>query len=121
MNNIARIKERYLKDDLPRRLGGLAADLARIASSARHPAGSESVAAMLEESQYFIEWTAGDLVETDIEAAAELVDIQVMLALWRRAWADASQNPHQRSLLSLQAKKWSDQVLGYSGLLNTAS
>lgn len=121
MNNIARIKERYLRDDLPRRLGGLAADLARIASSARHPAGRESVAAMLEESQYFIEWTAGDLAETDIEAAAELVDIQVMLALWRRAWADASQNPHQRSLLSLQAKKWSDQVLDYSGLLNTAS
>jgi hypothetical protein len=107
-------KERYLRDPLPVRLGGLAADLARIASSARFPAAAASVEQMLEESQYFIEWTAA---EAEPEIAAELVDIQLMIAIWRKAWPDAQQSQAQRTLLSVQAKKWSDQVLDYSGLL----
>jgi hypothetical protein len=70
---------------------------------------------MLEESQYFIEWVAA---ETEPEVAAELVDIQVMVAGWRQVWAEAQSHPAHRALLSLQAQKWSEQVLGYSGLLN---
>lgn len=114
MKNFAETRARYLKDPLPRRLGALAADLARVASSARHTAGAESVALMLEESQHFIEWTAA---EAEAEVAADLVDIQVMLALWRRAWPEAQHNPTQRTLLSFQAKKWSDQILNYAGML----
>jgi len=70
---------------------------------------------MLEESQYFIEWTAA---EADPEIAAELVDIQIMLSLWRKAWPEAQHHQTQRTILSVQAKKWSDQVLGFSGLLD---
>jgi hypothetical protein len=117
MNNLAETRARYLADPLPKRLGALAADLARVASSARHPTRAESVALMLEESQHFIEWAAG---EAEPEVAAELVDIQVMVILWRQLWPDAKQQPAQRALLSLQAQKWSDQVLDYSGLLNEA-
>jgi hypothetical protein len=108
-------RERFLRDPLPTRLGSLAADLARVASSARHPTGAESAAVMLEESQYYIEWTAA---EAEPEIAAELVDIQRMIALWRKAWPEAQQYSAQRTLLSVQAKKWSDKVFGYSGLLN---
>ncbi|MCS6910381.1 MAG: hypothetical protein NZM11_07410, partial [Anaerolineales bacterium] len=108
---------RYLADPLPRRLGALAANLARVSSSARHPSRTESVALMLEESQHFIEWAAA---EAEPEVAAELVDIQVMVALWRLIWPDAQRNDAQRALLSFQAKKWSDQVLDYSGLLESA-
>ncbi len=103
-----------MRDALPVRLAGLAADLARVSSSARHAAGSEFVAQMLEESQYFIEWTAA---EAEPEVAAELVDIQRMIALWRSAWPEAQNSLAQRTLLSVQAKKWSDQVLRYSGIL----
>jgi hypothetical protein len=70
---------------------------------------------MLEESQHFIEWAAA---ETEPDVAAELVDIQVMLALWRQFWPEVQHHPNQRALLSVQAQKWSDQVLDYSGLLN---
>ena len=115
MINKERKRERFLRDPLPVRLAGLAADLARVASSARHPTGAESVAAMLEESQYFIEWTAA---AAEPEVAAELVDIQRLVALWRKAWPEAQQQAIQLTLLSVQAKKWSDQVLGYSGLVN---
>ena len=108
MKNQERIRERYLKDALPVRLVGLAADLGRVASSARHVSGGEAVAALLEESQCFIEWTAA---EAPVEVAAELVNLQVMLALWRRAWPEAQRSQHQRSLLAVQAKQWSDRVL----------
>jgi hypothetical protein len=117
MKNREHMHERYLRDPLNIRLAGLAADLRRIASSARHPAGSASVVEMLKESQYFIEWTAA---EAEPEVAAELVDIQIMLTLWLKAWPEAQHSQAQRTLLSLQAKKWSDQVLGYSGILQEA-
>ena len=115
MINKDRKRERYLRDPLPLRLAGLAADLARIASSARHETGSQSVADMLEESQYFIEWTAG---EASPDIAAELVDLQRFIGLWRRAWPQAQHELSQRTLLSIQAKKWSDQVLIYSGVID---
>ena len=106
-----RIQARYLKDAVPVRLMGLAATLGRVASSARRAAGTAAVAAMLEESQHFIEWTAA---EAPIDIAGELVNLQVLLALWRRAWPEAQHSPLQRSLLAVQAKQWSDQALRYA-------
>jgi hypothetical protein len=109
-------QQRYLSDPLPVRLAGLATDLARVSSSARSAAGAGSVEEMLEESQYYIEWTAA---ESAPEVAAELVDIQRMIILWRKAWPDAQHSIAQRTLLSVQAKKWSDVVLDYSGLVES--
>jgi hypothetical protein len=117
MINKEQKQERFLRDPLPIRLAGLAANLARIASSARRETGGEAVVLMLEESRYLIEWTAA---EAEPEIAAELVDIQRLLTAWQRAWLEAQISQIQRTLLSIQAKKWSDQVLGYSGLLKDA-
>jgi hypothetical protein len=114
MRNQEQRRERYLRDPLPIRLGGLAADLARVASTAWHENG-RAATEMLEESQWYIEWTAA---EAEPEIAAELVNIQVMLAIWRRAWPEAQKSKVQRTLLSVQAQQWADQVLDYSGLLN---
>ena len=111
MRNRERIQARYLQDTLPVRLIGLAANLGRVASSARRPTGAAAVAATLEESQHFIEWTA---VDAPIEIAGELANMQVLLALWRRAWPEAQHRPLQRSLLAAQAKQWSDQALRYA-------
>lgn len=41
----------------------------------------------------------------------ELVNLQVMLALWRRAWPEIEKINIQRTLLSVQAKQWSDRVM----------
>ena len=112
MKNKERIRERYLKDALPTRLAGLASTLSKVASSARRETGAEVVADVLEEGQYFIEWTAG---EAEPEIAGELVDIQVMLSLWRNAWRDAQHNPHERIILSVQAKLWSDKIMQFAG------
>lgn len=117
MTNLDRRRTRYLRDPLPIRLGGLAASLARIASSARQETGIAAVATMIEECRWFIEWTAA---EAEPEIASELVDIQRMLTLWRSAWPEAQHQPKQRIVLKVQTKKWADQVLGYSGLLEIA-
>ena len=114
MTDRQRRRDRYLRDPLPIRLGSLATSLARIASSARHGTGATAVATMIEECRWYIEWTAAD---TAPEVASELVDIQRLLTLWRGAWPTAQLEPKQRILLSVQAKKWADQVLDYSGLL----
>ena len=111
MKNLERLRERYMKDALPRRLMGLAADLSRVASSARRATGAEATAAMLEESQHLIEWTAED---APAEVAEELVNLQVLLALWRRAWPEVQHSPLQRSLLAVQAKQWADQVMRHA-------
>lgn len=75
------IRERYLRDTLPIRLGGLAANLSRIKSFAAYDAGRDAVESLIDESKFFIEWTAA---EADSSVAAELVELQVQLACWHR-------------------------------------
>ena len=79
--NKEKLRERFLHDSLPQRLGNIAATLGRISSS------------------------------------AELVSMQMLITLWEKAWEAASENKTQRTLLSVQAKQWSDRALELSGLL----
>lgn len=115
MKNIDERKSRYMKDTLPIRMGGLAANLARVGSFSLHEGGKIAVIGLLEESKYFIEWTA---VEYDIWTAAELVNIQRRLVKWNREiesiWADAV----RRKEIGDQAKEISAELLSKSGLLD---
>jgi len=114
MKDKERLRQRFLRDPLPRRLGGLAATLGRISSSARLSTDPLIVADLLDEAKHLIEWTAA---EAEAETAVELVQMQTMIALWQRAWNEASQNPVQRTLLAAQAKDWSDKAMEFSGLV----
>jgi hypothetical protein len=114
MKDMGQLRERFLRDPLPRRLGGLAATLGRISSSARNSTDPNVVSNLLDEAKHLIEWTAA---ETEPETAAELVHMQTMITLWQRAWEEASQNPKQRILLAVQAKDWSDKAVDFSGLV----
>ncbi len=114
MTDKEKLRQRFLRDPLPRRLGGLAATLGRISSSARESGDTAIVTNLLDEAKHLIEWTAA---EAEPQAAAELVHIQTMITLWQRVWAEASQNRGQRLLLSVQAKDWSDKALDFSGLV----
>jgi hypothetical protein len=109
-----KLRERFLRDPLPRRLGGLAATLGRISSSAKNSSDPAIVASLLNEARYLIEWTAA---ETEPEIAAELVRIQTNLTLWQHVWSESSKNQQQRTLLSVQAKGWSDKAIDFSGLI----
>jgi len=109
------VQKRYLQDGLPVRLGGIAANLSRVKSFAANDANREAVASLLEESKFFIEWTAG---EADIGVAAELVELQVQLSLWQLDWDDIWKNKAQRQLVANASGKWSQRVLELSGLLD---
>ncbi len=113
MKDPIKLRERFLRDPLPRRLGGLAATLGRISSSARKSTDPEIVLHLLDEAKHLIEWTAAD---TDPETAAELIQMQTMITLWQHIWNDTCQSPKQRTLLSVQAKNWSDKAVVFSGL-----
>lgn len=114
------IQERYMADPLNIRLGGLAADLARIVSFSKNIKAIQSVQEMINEGIYFIEWSAPDLLPERIDDAVLLVDIQRGLTHWRWIWNEAQHDPAQRAQLAAQAQAWSDQVLKMSGLLDQA-
>jgi len=114
MKDWTTIRERYLRDDISVRLGGLAANLSRIKSFANNENNKVLVESLIDESKHFIEWTAQ---ETEIETAAQLVELQVELALWQvklnKIWLDVN----QRKQISEKSNAWSQQVLIASGLL----
>ena len=114
MKDWAIIRERYLQDDVAVRLGGLAANLRRVKSFSALDTNKEIVESLINESKFFIEWTAA---ETDIETAAELVAMQVQLARWQCQWAGIWADKSQRRSIAQQAGSWSERVLGLSGLL----
>ncbi len=104
------IRERYLRDPLERRLGGLAADLARIASSSRNPKNRDAVAYLLDEGKHFAEWTVPD---ASLETQIILVEIQLELALWERAWLRGEPIPD----LSRRSEARSEELLKLAGLI----
>ena len=115
MRNWIALKERYLRDKLPIRLGNLASNLARIKSQCQDVANRESGEMLLQESKYFIEWTAA---EAEVETAAQLVELQIQLARWQYRWATIWDDSQQRMMVAQQASIWSERVLDMSGLLS---
>src|SRR5438093_334156 len=117
MKNQTAIQERYLRDPLPIRLGGLAANLARVESFSNHLDHSEAVERLLDESKYFIEWTAP---EANLQLQTELVELQRQLARWQHEWRTIWADPIKRATVAEQAGAWSKKVLDRSGLLTCA-
>ncbi|HSN76048.1 MAG TPA: hypothetical protein VL334_13310 [Anaerolineae bacterium] len=115
MKNQTHIQERYLRDPLPVKLGGLAANLARVKSFSGHPKHSATVESLIDESKYFVEWAAP---EAEVETQAALAALQVQLALWQLRWPRIWADPAQRAMVANQAEQWSDQILAMSGLLD---
>lgn len=110
------IRERYLRDSIPVRLGGIAANLRRIKSFAAQDAGREAVATLIDECKFFIEWTARD---TQTDTATLLVELQVELARWQHNWGQIWPDPLSRKQLAEQSLAWSERVLALSGLLRS--
>ena len=107
-------RERYLVDALPVRLGGLAANLSRIHSFSDHADHRDVVENLIEESKYFIEWTA---LDADSEIQSELVRLQIQLALWQNQWEHIWADPEKRMAVVEKSHVWSQRILELSGLL----
>ncbi|RMI00523.1 MAG: hypothetical protein D6681_11285 [Calditrichaeota bacterium] len=118
MTNLEQRRIRYLRDALPIRLGGLAANLSRIASFAQHEGHQEVVRSILKESRWFIEWTAAEL---EITRAAELVRLQIQLAVWELQIESNWDDEAWRRQLVSGARQWSERLMETSGLLESVS
>lgn len=109
MLNLNQIKERYFKEPLDRRLGHLASDMLKISSFLDNPKNIVVVNDIIEESKFFIEWNAQ---EAPFHVQEFFADIQPILALWQRHL----DNPAVKQNLKKSAKRWSSQLLEFSGL-----
>jgi len=116
MTKLDKLRSRYLQDSIPVRLGGLAANLARVVSFSKHDDHREAVSATLQESKWFIEWTAAEL---EINDTAELARLQTQMALWQLQSHKRWNDNNWRSELTGQAQSWSQRILQMSGLLRT--
>ncbi len=108
MSNLEAIKKRFLKDGLSKRLGGIASNLARLKSFSQMPNNKKVINDLIEESKFFIEWTAP---ETSLDIQEELVNIQLKLAL-------CSLSNKQKEIAG-SAGKWAEKILKLSGLLKS--
>jgi len=104
------IRQRFLRDPLPKRLGSLAADLARISSFAENPKNRQAVTSLLEEGKHFAEWAAPD---APLETQVVLADIQLALAVWEREWLRGKPVPTMRA----DAERKSEALLILAGLV----
>lgn len=108
-------RKRFLQDSVPIRLGGVAANLARINSASDHEGHRDLVRNMFEDSQYLIEWAAP---ETVLETQVQLIDLQLQLAIWKLKWDSIWNDGQLRRNVAESAGQWSNRSLDLSGLLN---
>jgi hypothetical protein len=108
------LKERFLRDPQPVRLGNLASSLARVASCAPRPTQASTVASLLDECKRFLEWAGPDAAP---EVQPDMVRLQVDIARWRRRWNPAAHDPAQASELAVVMRAGSQKALEWSGLL----
>ena len=109
------LKDRYLRDPLPVRLGNLASNLSRLKSFAGNTALSEAARRVLVESEFFIEWAAAD---ADLSLQVELLELQRTLARWQLGLDGIWEDSEKRRGLAEQAGRWSDLLLIRSGLID---
>lgn len=98
------IRERFLQDTFPKRLGALAANLGRIASFAKRGRNVELLKTLVEESEYFIEWT---FPEIPFHLQETLVELQIRLAVWRLRMEEGT---IEMEGLASEFGKWSEKI-----------
>lgn len=109
-----RLRERFIRDQSSVRLGGIAANLARIESFADHPGHGPVIERLIRESEFFIEWTVTD---TELPVQEALVECQRTLARWRLNWKNIWDDDSTRASVASEAGRWSQRLLELSGLL----
>ena len=106
MKDLERMRERFVRDEGPVRLGNLASNLLRLNKWIQSRHNDEAIVDLMREIAWFMEW-CGDL------ASVELADMQREICRWRRVWPVEQ----ARHILSLRALQMSNRILEGSGLL----
>ena len=108
----AEIRERFLRDPLPKRLTDIAANLAQIASLSDNPANEIVIVGLLVDCKHFIEWSAHDV---SLDLRIELAELQLQIVCWKRQLRDTLADLAQRAAMGEAANRWSERLLERSG------
>lgn len=110
MRDVGPMRERYLRDAPPIRMGNLASNLLRLSQWVRMRRSDETIVDLMRQIAWLMEWTGDGATE-------ELAEMQREICRWRRVWPVES----ARSILVLRARQMSARVLEMSGLVESPS
>ncbi|NMG17992.1 hypothetical protein [Brasilonema bromeliae] len=114
MTDFSLKKQSFVKNDIPNRLHKLAENLSQIKNLCAEESHQESILNLAKESRYFIEWTVPDMVQADIDQAAELVDLGRVLTRWLFDWEKIWSDSKEKTKIAQQAEDWLKRVLEIS-------
>ena len=111
MKDLQKMRDRFIRDESPVRMGNLASSLLRLRKWVQTGHNDEAIVDLMRQIAWLMEWS-GDL------ASSDLADMQGEICRWRRVWPVDQARP----ILALRASQMSNRILESSGLLGqTAS
>jgi hypothetical protein len=117
MKDLMLNQESFVRDTISTQLNKLAAHLNQIGSQVSDVTPATSITTLIRESLYFIEWTVPNIVEVNVELAAELVELGRTLTRWLFSWEKIRSDSAAITLVKTEVSSWSQRVLDMSGLL----
>lgn len=109
--NLDSLKTQYLQHDIPTQLDRLVEHLAQIRALAQAGVEEQLAQDLIRESQFFIEWAVPSLnLDTNLELATELVELQRQLSQWKLHWSTLWFSPSDRVQIAKQAQEYSDRL-----------
>lgn len=115
MRNWDALRHRFLQDRFALQLGNIAANMGRIDNYMTDPISEDIVTSILDETKHFVSWT---ILNATLREQLELAVLQQRLIQWQLTLPDLWQDGHQRLATGREARRWSDQLLTMSGLLD---
>ena len=110
------LKERYLRDAVPARLGNLASSIKRLGYFIGKKKYGTTVQNLLLECRLFSEWAAPD---AEFETHTALASLQLDLKNWQDYFLTAKEADDWRAEINAACEQWSNRILELSGLLKT--
>ena len=109
--NLDSLKTQYLQHDISAQLGCLVENLTQIKALAQAGVEEQCAQDLIRESQFFIEWVVPNLnLDTNLELATELVELQRQLSRWKLNWSGLWSNPSDRLQVAVDAQGWGDRL-----------
>jgi len=116
MSDEAVLKERYLRDAIPIRLGNMASSLKRLGYFVVLNKYDETVLQLIQECWLFSSWTCP---EVNLETKTELDALQGDLKTWESNFQTSNEDEHWRAQIFSACERWANRLLDLSGLLKT--